>query len=106
MNAAGYPTVHRTAFQDKELSSAEAENLCVIPFQVKDLSPKMHSVGKAPSFPSSVFMHFKSLQSCLTLCDSMDHTRTPGSFVLGLLHARILERVALPSSSIPQYIHL
>ena len=106
MNAAGYPTVHRTAFQDKELSSAEAENLCIIPFQVKDLSHKMHSVGKAPSFSSSVFVHFKSFQSCLTFCDSMDHTRKPGSSVLGLLHIRILEWVAMPSSSVPQYIHL
>ena len=39
----------------------------------------------------------KSLQSCLTLCDLMD--RSPlGSSVHGMLQARILEWVAVPSS--------
>ena len=32
----------------------------------------------------------KSLQSCLTLCDSLDCSR-PGSSVQGILQARILE---------------
>ena len=41
-------------------------------------------------------MHAKSLQSCLTLCDSMD-CRLPGSSVYGFLQARILEWVAVPS---------
>ena len=39
----------------------------------------------------------KSLQLCLTLCDSMDRT-PPGSSVLGILQARILGWVATPSS--------
>ena len=39
----------------------------------------------------------KSLQSCLTLCDPMDCS-LPGSSVLGILQARILEWVAMPSS--------
>ena len=39
----------------------------------------------------------KSLQSCLTLCDPMDCS-LPGSSVLGLPQARILEWVAMPSS--------
>ena len=39
----------------------------------------------------------KSLQSCPTLCDPMDHS-PPGSFVHGILQARILEWVAMPSS--------
>ena len=39
-------------------------------------------------------MRAKSLQSCLTLCNPMD----PGSFDNGILQARILERVAMPSS--------
>ena len=39
----------------------------------------------------------KSLQSCLTLCDSMDCS-LPGSSVHGILQARILEWVAMPSS--------
>ena len=42
-------------------------------------------------------IHAKSLQSCPTLCDSMD-CRPPGSSVHGILQARILEWVAMPSS--------
>ena len=38
------------------------------------------------------------LQLCLILCDSVDHSQ-PGSFVHGIFQARILERVAMPSSS-------
>ena len=36
-------------------------------------------------------------QSCLTLCDPMDDS-PPGSSVLGILQARVLERVAMSSS--------
>ena len=36
-------------------------------------------------------------QSCLTLCDPMD-CRPPGSSVHGILQARLLEQVAIPSS--------
>ena len=39
----------------------------------------------------------KSLQSCLTLCNTMDCS-PPGSSVYGILQARILEWVATPSS--------
>ena len=39
----------------------------------------------------------KSRQSCLTLCDPMDCS-LPGSSVHGILQARILEWVAMPSS--------
>ena len=39
----------------------------------------------------------KLLQSCLTLCDSMDHS-PPGSSLPEILQARILEWVAIPSS--------
>ncbi|CAN0423004.1 unnamed protein product [Rangifer tarandus platyrhynchus] len=39
----------------------------------------------------------KSLQSSLTLCDPVDCS-PPGSSVHGTLHARIRERVAMPSS--------
>ena len=42
-------------------------------------------------------VHAKSLQSCLTLCDSTDCSPT-GSSVCGFLQARIPERVAMPSS--------
>ena len=40
----------------------------------------------------------KSLQSCLTLCDPIDGS-PPGFPVPGILQARTLEWVALPSSS-------
>ena len=39
----------------------------------------------------------KLLQSCLILCDPMDRS-LPGSSVHGILQARILEWVALPST--------
>ena len=39
----------------------------------------------------------KSLRLCQTLCDSMDCS-LPGSSVHGILQARILEWVAMPSS--------
>ena len=41
----------------------------------------------------------KSLQSCPTLCDPMDCS-PPGSCVHGILQARILEWVAMPSSRV------
>ena len=41
-------------------------------------------------------MHDKSLQSCPTLCDPMDGSPL-GSSVHGILQARILEWVAMPS---------
>ena len=43
------------------------------------------------------YMFAKSLQSCQTLCDPMDCS-PPGSSVHGVLQARILEWVAVPSS--------
>ena len=42
-------------------------------------------------------VHAKSLQSCLTPCDPMDHS-PPSSSVDGILQARVLEWVAMPSS--------
>ena len=42
-------------------------------------------------------MHAQSIQSCLTLCDPVDCS-PPGSFVHGILQARILEWVAISSS--------
>ena len=55
--------------------------------------------GSDPLFSFSTYActHAKSLQSCLTLCDPTDHS-PPGSCVHGILQARILEWVALPSS--------
>ena len=45
----------------------------------------------------NVCMHAKSLQSCLTLCDPLDYS-LPDSFVRGILQARILKWVAMPTS--------
>ena len=42
-------------------------------------------------------MHGKFLQSCLTLYNPMNHS-VPGSSVHGMLQARILECIAMPSS--------
>ena len=47
--------------------------------------------------PSVCSVLFKSLQSCPTLCDPMDCS-PPHSSVHGILQARILEWVAMPSS--------
>ena len=41
--------------------------------------------------------HAKLLQSCPTLCNPMDYS-SPGSSVHGILQARLLEWVAMPSS--------
>ena len=44
----------------------------------------------------SLCMHAKSLQLCLTLCDPMDCS-PPGSSVHGILQARTLEWITMPS---------
>ena len=41
-------------------------------------------------------VHIKSLQSCPTLCDPMDYSSL-GSSDHGILQARILEWIAMPS---------
>ena len=43
--------------------------------------------------------HAKSLQSCPTLCNPIHHS-LPGSCVHGLLQARILEWITMPSSRV------
>ena len=48
-------------------------------------------------FMCVLFMHAKSLQSCLTLCDTMDCS-LPGSSVHEILQAKILEWDVVPSS--------
>ena len=44
-------------------------------------------------------MHAQLLQSCLTLCNPMDCS-PPGSSAYGILQARILEWVVMPSSNL------
>ena len=64
--------------------------------------PTPHSEN-VTSFRDKVFtevgewVHTKSLQSCLTLCDLTDSS-PPGSSIHGILQARLLEWVAMPSS--------
>ena len=41
------------------------------------------------------YIHAKSFQSCLTLCDPVDHN-PPGFFVHGILQARILDGFPCP----------
>ena len=48
-------------------------------------------------FSNALTMCAKLLQSCLTLCNPMDYN-LPGSSVHGILQARILEWIAVPSS--------
>ena len=47
--------------------------------------------------PASIYVLAESLQSCPTLCDSVN-CGPPGSSVHGILQARTLEWVAMPSS--------
>ena len=54
-----------------------------------------------PIYHSHAFMHAKSFQSCLPLCNPVDWG-LPGSFVHGILQARILEWVAMSSSFLTQ----
>ena len=54
-------------------------------------------MGPCWALGSSLCVHAKSLQSCPTLCNPVVCS-PPGSSVHGILQARILEQVALPSS--------
>ena len=49
--------------------------------------------------------HAKSLQSCLTLCNPIDCSRS-GSSVHGILQARILQWVAMPYSKDLPYLRI
>ena len=51
----------------------------------------------SPSTPHNICLLSRSLQSCPTLCDAMDHSPL-GSPIREILQARILEWVAIPSS--------
>ena len=53
--------------------------------------------GRRETYATYACVRAKSLQSCPTLCYSLEHS-PPGSSVLGILQARILEWVAMPSS--------
>ena len=72
------------------LSIEEDEHLCVSVCLCELL---IHSVEQ---YIRSYILQGKSLQSCPTLCDPMGGS-PPGSFVRGILRARILEWVAATS---------
>ena len=60
--------------------------------------PYLQSQQRPVRFPSScMFVRAKSLQLCLTPCCPM-HCSSPGSSVHGILQARILECITMPSS--------
>ena len=61
------------------------------------ISPSHEYSGLPVNAEPPCFVCAKSPQSCLTLCDPMDHS-LPGPSVLGILQARILEWVVMPSS--------
>ena len=66
---------------------------------IKPVSPALAGrfFTTEPSRMPCACMHALSLQSCLILCDPMDHSPL-GSSVCGILQSRILECVAMPSS--------
>ena len=61
-----------------------------------DFSPQISLYGRVPTMLYAC-VGIKSLQSCLTFCDSTD-CGPPGSSVHEILQARILEWVSKPSS--------
>ena len=61
------------------------------------VSAQIHGVFVHPGLGFFRCVHAKPLQSCLTLCDSLDGS-PPGCSVCGILQARILEWVAIPFS--------
>ena len=58
---------------------------------------RLHHSTSVEIIPLSSLMYAKSPQSCLTLCDPMDCS-PPGSSARGILQARTLEYIAIPSS--------
>ena len=74
---------------DGKLSVYNARDLDLIPGENEYEMPRN-------LLDSSCRYCVQSLQSCLTLCDPMDYS-PPGSSVDGILQARILEWVAVPS---------
>ena len=67
---------------------------CVPPTSLVPQFCKFEFLTEASYCPG---IHANSFQLCLTLCDPMDHN-PPGSSVHGILQARILEWIAMPSS--------
>ena len=76
------------------------KSLCLLIYQVqKETEPPLWGLSMLSPWRQRNGMKHGMLvaQSCLTLCDPMDCS-SPGSSVRGILQARILEWVAMPSS--------
>ena len=75
-----------------------SETRGIFPYKRLTLSPAL-ARGFLPTLPpgKSLKLKIKVAQSCLTLCDLTDYS-LPGSFVYGILQARILGWVAIPFS--------
>ena len=67
------------------------------PWFTPDSSHRLSPVSGRLLLIFSARVHAELLQSCLTLCDSMDDSPS-GSSVHGTLQARVMEWVAMPSS--------
>ena len=66
--------------------------------EIGDLSKEIREfVNREQRIKISLKTETEVAQSCLTLCDPTDYS-LPGSSVHGILQARILEWVAMPSS--------
>ena len=94
------PIIKDTLFSDGFCSSAWVF-LCYIPFCFSHWSEPLFFHSESSQSRRCYYRHCGRVcllaQSCLTLCDPMDCS-PPGSSVHGILQARILECVAMPSS--------
>ena len=83
-----------------ELPGKPKQHICIFILKwrkelAKDKSPKNPKLNSRKNF--SCMCACLVTQSCLTLCDPMDHS-PPGSSVHGTLQARILEWIAISFS--------
>ena len=88
------------------ISIRKSNSTIPIAIEMKDTVVKSTQILGNDTFFQFIFrkiMGAQSLQSCPTLCDSMDRS-PPGSSVRGVLQARTLEGAAIPSSMGPSHI--
>ena len=87
-----------SALQTGSSVSFSRFHICALIYDIfLPLSDLFHSVRPTVSRSICACAHDKSLQSCPTLCDTMDCT-PPASSICGILQARILEWVTVTSS--------
>ena len=71
--------------------------ILLLSFESVILEGRAHALFISWSLAPNIDIACQVTQSCLTLCDSMDHSLV-GSSVHGIFQVRILEWVAMPSS--------